>query len=351
MTYQPKSYFITNPDFTQFVNQMIKSKKVVAPVAKETQFVFAPLEKFEDLRLDYDVTVLPPKKEFFPPAQVLLEFDGKGFKSVLHPEEKILFGVHFYDIKAIDQLDILFASGHPDENYLAHRRAATIVGSNIQKISPRAFWGSVGPEQSPKGHDAFLTKINNGYVYEVFSPRGEVLTKLGQFSSASDEQKMQAKQINEKILNECPEKLPGTSAQIKEKVRNAFRNDALWEKLATDCFSCGSCNTTCSTCYCFDVQDHWNVDMSSGQRVRYWDSCLTEDFAKISLGGGATENFRHSRGSRFRHRMMRKFVYLNDKLGGPACVGCGRCSSSCTANISDPVHVIQQIFDAEGGKS
>ena len=124
---------------------------------------------------------------------------------------------------------------------------------------------------------------------------------------------------------------------IAEKVRASFKNKELWEKLSEKCFSCGSCNIVCPTCYCFDVQDKWNLDQVSGDRTRYWDACLTEEFSKISLGAGAEENFREKRGDRFRHRIMRKASYLNDKLGSPACVGCGRCSVSCTSDITDPV--------------
>jgi ferredoxin len=43
---------------------------------------------------------------------------------------------------------------------------------------------------------------------------------------------------------------------------------------------------------------------------------------------------------------MRKAAYLNDKLGGPACTGCGRCSAACTADIADPVRVINAIMEA-----
>ena len=42
---------------------------------------------------------------------------------------------------------------------------------------------------------------------------------------------------------------------------------------------------------------------------------------------------------------MRKTTYLNEKLGGPACVGCGRCSQACTADIADPVRVITTIME------
>jgi ferredoxin len=336
--------FIKDGDFSAFVTAMIEAGPVYGPVAKRSRFAFERLETPEELRLDHDVTILPPKKLFFPPVQDLIRFDGDEFAAAVEPEEKVLLGVHFYDVKAIDETDLLFSERHFDVNYMAHRQTTTIVAANIQTVSDRAFFGSVGTDVAAKGHDAFLTAIDGGYVFDPLTERGEALQKSGRFEPATDVQRQEADRVNAEALTKCSEKLEHSTEEIAAKVGAAFANEELWSELATDCFSCGSCNTVCPTCYCFDVQDTWNVDQASGQRTRYWDACLTEDFAKVSLGEGATENFRGSRGERFRHRIMRKSVYLNDKLGGPACVGCGRCSAACTADIADPVRVIEQIM-------
>jgi formate hydrogenlyase subunit 6/NADH:ubiquinone oxidoreductase subunit I len=336
--------FIRSNDFAAFVAAMIEAGPVYGPVAKRSRFAFERLEEPEELRLDYDVTILPPKKLFFPPAQDLLRFDAGGFGAALEPVEKVLLGVHFYDVKAIDQTDLLFSERNYDVNYMAHRQTTTIVMSNIQTVSQRAFFASVGADVSPQGHDASLTLVNDGYVFETVTERGAALLRFGRFHPATDPQVRAAARVNAAALEMCPEKLEHSTEAIADRVRAAFKDDDLWSTLATDCFSCGTCNTVCPTCYCFDVQDSWNVDQTSGQRTRYWDGCLTEDFAKCSLGEGACENFREQRGARFRHRIMRKATYLNDKLGGPACVGCGRCSAACTADIADPARVINQIM-------
>lgn len=345
------AYFIKEQDFNDFLSKLIEVKNVIGPVAKKSRFVFTKLNNREDLRLDYDVTILPPKKEFFPTTQTLLKFDGNKYDGCIEQEEKILLGVHFYDIKAIDMTDQLFEENNKDMYYLAQRKATTIIGSNVQNVSKRAFWGTVGKDVKAKGHDGFLTKIDKqffgsaGYVYQTFNEKGEALLQYGNFEKASDKQMEKAKKINEEIMDKCPEKLNYDSKEIGKKVRATFNNQEMWSGLAEDCFSCGSCNTTCPTCYCFDVQDKWNLNQTSGYRNRYWDACLTEDFAKVSLGAGAEENFRDTRGERFRHRVMRKAAYLNEKLGGPACVGCGRCSAACTADIADPVNVINKIME------
>lgn len=339
-------HFLKETDFPGFVAKLMALAPVIGPVAKKHKFTFEILKKPDELRLDYDVTILPPKKAIFPVKQKLVEFTDKGFTSALWPKTQILLGVHFYDIKAIDMLDFLFKENNADNNYLAYRKETTIVGSNIQTVSERAFFGTVGAEVKPKGHDAFLTKISGGYLFEVFTDKGKALLKQGAFTKASAEQNQAAKQVNEDVLTLCKEKLEYSSETIAVKMRNAFKNEELWTELSKDCFACGTCNIVCPTCYCFDVQDKWNLDQKSGYRYRAWDGCLLEDFSKVSLGaGGATENFRESKAQRYRHRMMRKATYLNEKLEGPACVGCGRCSVGCVPDIADPVKIIKKVIE------
>jgi len=339
-----RAFHIAEDDFAAFVDATIAATRVVAPVAKRSKFVYADLTSSAELRLDFDVTILPPKKVFFPPAQPIVRFAGDVVSDCIAPVPTVLLGVHFYDVKGIDQTDVAYTDLNADADYLAQRNATTIVASNIRAISPRAFWDSVGLEIEPKGHDAFLTKLEDGYVYEPRTPKGEALLANGAFREATDAEVEAARQVNAGALGRCPERIPYTSEEVSRTVRDSFGNEKMWDSLALDCFSCGSCNTVCPTCYCFDVRDSWNVDQTSGTRTRYWDACLTREFAAIT-GPGGEENFREHHQARFRHRFMRKAAYLYDKLGGPACVGCGRCSQACTANIADPVRVITAIME------
>jgi formate hydrogenlyase subunit 6/NADH:ubiquinone oxidoreductase subunit I len=338
------AHFIADQKFEEFLRKLISGRKVVGPTAKRSQFVFAPLGSPADLRLDYDVTILPPKKLFFPPAQDLLHFDGDKVTGCIAPEATVLFGVHPYDVKGLDMTDVLFKEKHEDRNYLARREACTIVALTPQKASPRAFWGSIRSDSPAKGHDALLARVKGGYVFEDRTAKGKALLGLGDFKAVSPEQAAEARKAGEEAGKACPETLKHKAEAVAKKVRASFKDEKLWEGFAQDCFSCGSCNTVCPTCYCFDVQDTWNLDQKSGRRTRTWDACLAEDFAKVTLGAHSSENFREARGERFRHRVMRKASYLNEKLGGPACVGCGRCSAACTADIADPVRVIDQIM-------
>ena len=338
------AFFIEEREFGPFVDRLRESTRVIGPVAKRQKFVFSELESADDLRLDYDVTILPPKKIFFPPKQQIVQFDATTVEDCIHPVDTVLLGVHFYDVKGIDMTDFLLRERFEDWNYLAQREATTIVASNVQSISPRAFWGSVGRDVHPKGHDAYLTKLDDGYVFETYTPKGEALLKFGTFREATAEELKIVVKVNTEAMDKCAELLPYSSADIAKKVRESFGNEELWDELAMDCFSCGSCNLVCPTCYCFDVRDSWNIDQTTGQRTRYWDACMTREFAAVTMAGGQKENFREHHSSRFRHRFMRKAAYLYEKLGGPACTGCGRCSAACTANIADPVRVINAIM-------
>jgi ferredoxin len=339
------AYYLKETQLAGWVEKLIGSRRVWGPVARKHQFVFAELPSAEALRLDYDVSLVPPKKVIFPPTQNLVAFSPQGAASCVAPKPQVLFGVHFYDVKAIDQLDLLFAERNPDQNYLAYREATTVVASSVQRVSPRAFWGSVSPEVEPRGHDAFLTRIRGGYVLETRTRRGEALVRGVRFPAARPAQVEEARQVNARLMTRCPEKLPAPAATVAHKLRMAFIKDDLWRELARDCFSCGTCNLLCPTCYCFDVQDLWNLDQVSGVRCRSWDGCQLEDFARVSLGEGASENFREERHQRYRHRVLRKLSYLNEKLGGPACVGCGRCSAGCVPDIADPVRIVERILE------
>ena len=141
-----------------------------------------------------------------------------------------------------------------------------------------------------------------------------------------------------------PDQAPFRPTDLPGLLRGAFDNP-IWAEKAQKCLSCGSCNLVCPTCYCFDVKDEVDISLKSAERYRVWDGCLMEDFAKVA----GDENFREDRLQRYRHRFYRKGMYLFDKYGLIACVGCGRCASACLSDIADPVAVYGTL--AKGAKT
>ncbi|MGE5533654.1 MAG: Ni/Fe hydrogenase subunit beta, partial [Bacillota bacterium] len=67
---------ISKSDFQDFVNNLIKddSHDVIGVKSRGNKFAFSPLQTAEELRLDYDVTLLPPKKYFFPQRETLFTY-------------------------------------------------------------------------------------------------------------------------------------------------------------------------------------------------------------------------------------------------------------------------------------
>ncbi len=57
-----------------WVNALIAKHRVVGIQAKGSRFAFGPLAKAAELRLDYDVAYLSPRKYFEPPRETLLRF-------------------------------------------------------------------------------------------------------------------------------------------------------------------------------------------------------------------------------------------------------------------------------------
>ena len=335
-----------------FVESMMADQTVMGVIAKEgtkNRFVFDSLQSASELRLDYDVTILPPKKYLLPPRETLVEFKLNGSPSaepcIPKPSPTVLIGIHPYDMVAVNQLDRLMSEANPDPNYLARREALTVIGVDPIRAGERAFWGAMGCDVVEEGFDLWLSDIGDAYVVEIGSHKGASL--LAKYAEARD---ATVKDLQARLeLREGLKELGTTSAvrfsptELPGILRRSF-DCAIWAEQASKCLSCGSCNLVCPTCYCFDVKDDVDISLKTAQRYRVWDGCVLEDFAKVA----GNENFREERLQRYRHRFYRKGMYLYDKYGYIACVGCGRCAAACLPDIADPVAVYNTLKESNG---
>jgi sulfhydrogenase subunit beta (sulfur reductase) len=329
--------------FDKWVEACVKKHRVYGVQAKDDRFAFAPLSNSRDLRLDYDVTILPPKKYFQPQQETLLRFDRKeGFESVFDEEPFVLFGVHPYDMVAILQTDKLFAEGQCDAHYFRRREKATIVASDVQTASQNVFAGCMGTATIDDGFDILVTKIDSDYLVDIRTEKGQALAESIAKAPDADEMSLKLRKLvwadNTKLLQKHKLKI---NTDILPKLLERSYEHPVWEEKAKLCYSCGSCNLVCPTCYCFDVRDDVEWDLQKGRRFRVWDGCLLSEFASVAGG----HNFRRHREDRYRHRYYRKGKYIPEKIGEVACVGCGRCITACTANIANPVEVYNKLVD------
>ncbi len=337
---------ISKKAFKEFVNAVIAAGKVVGVQAKGERFDFADLTSADDLRLDYDVTLQAPKKYFLPPCETLMTFDvGGGYQSHIADEPFVLLGVHPYDVVAIAQMDELFSQDNADVHYLKRRANATIVALDVVTASKNVFASSMKTATTRTGFDILLTDIGNAYVMEIATEKGRKLAAKATATVASADDLAKRENIwkaNEKGLNKHA---LAVNPEYLGKLLDKAYDHPVWEEKAATCFSCGSCNLVCPTCYCFNVQDSVNWDLKTGRRGRAWDGCLLDGFAKVA----GDHDFRKNRADRFRHRLYRKAKYVPAKIGGQiACVGCGRCVGACLPDIANPVAVYNRLVDDLG---
>ncbi len=328
-----------------WVDRLAAEQTVIGPIAYKDRFRYAEIDGGDELRLDFDVTLHSPKRYFLPEAERLLTFDGKGgYESADGCEPFVLFGVHPYDVVAIAQMDEIFKADNYDNHYMQRRENATIVAVDVENPSRNVFAACMGTATVQDGFDVLLTRIGDRYVVDARTEKGEALAARLQSSEEADEVTLARR---EQVWNDAQRFLKKYDLKCAPTDIPELLNDSeayehpVWDRKAEYCYSCGSCNLVCPTCYCFDVQDDVNWDLESGERRRCWDGCMLQEFALVA----GEHNFRKNRSERFRHRFYRKGKYLWDRMGQIACIGCGRCITACTTNIANPVDVYNAIAE------
>jgi len=283
----------------------------------------------------YQPTITPPGKKLLPEKDDLVTFELKedgthDAKVFLDTRDRILAGVRPCDVKAIDLMDQVFMSGTADPHYLTRRKHTTVIAVDcLSPCNDECFCDSVGSLTYRQGADIWITPLGEEqFLFEPLTEQGEALLGASQFPICDNGPAARQAACDTRPnpfgrqFDLAPEKLPGNLAD--------HIHSPVWEKHTKNCFSCGTCNLVCPTCYCFEVCDQLDLTGKTGTRTRSWDSCMIHTFSEVSGG----HNFRASAVARQRHRVRRKFDYLPANMDKDCfCVGCGRCGHQCTANI------------------
>jgi len=331
---------ISKDDFLMFIGEKLKDKdtKTIGVVKKGTHYIFDQLHSAEELCLDYDVTLLPPKKYFQPPKETLLKFvpfKAGSYAAINVCEPLTIVGIHYYDLAGIYLMDKAFSQDEQDEHYIRKRKNSLLIGLYPTRHYKNRFARSVTRDQYRKVADLMLTRIGDNYVVEVLTEKGKKYLE-GAKTKKNDYDMKQIEDAKNLVVDD--QKIPVPIELVPEYLDKNYSHP-VWEEFGEKCFSCGSCVLVCPTCYCFDVKDEVELSLEEGKRIRVWDGCLLEEFAVVADG----HNFRRTRGGRFRHRIFRKGKHLPLKYGYFGCVGCGRCADACTSGIAGPVKVFKYM--------
>jgi len=331
---------------SSLLDRVIDEVPVVGVKQKKGKYIYARLNQGEEFCPDFDVTVQSPKRFIFPPKETILDFsngEGPTVNPRFESKYQVIWGVHPYDIKGINVLDLMFRDTNEDRHYLTRRENTVIVGIDPVRASEKSFWAAMKADKVNSGFDLMLTDIGEEYVVTVATRRGrDMLDKYGVSTTASHAQMQTRDKVKDKLKDLChPERKLDFPLEALPYILMRADKAEVWEEKAEKCFSCGSCNLVCPTCYCFDVQDEVSTDFKRGERYRMWDGCLLKGFATVASG----ENFRKERYQRYRHRFYRKGLYIKKAYGEFACVGCGRCAIACLPDIADPIDVYNRVFN------
>ncbi|EKE01203.1 MAG: response regulator receiver protein [uncultured bacterium] len=321
---------ITKDNLLKGLDKTLADYQVAALTRKNGQNIYDYVTNSNEITLEYQPTVLSPKKFFFPQEEVLLEYTPDGKVSArIDAKPLVLFGIRPCDLNGFKMLYEAFADDHGDPNYLAKLEQTVVIGIDCKKICDKdAFCFKVGSQDAKGGFDVMLYEIGDDYAIETATEKGSkfIAKYLTTSKAKGDEIANFQAQKDSCFGKETPfknlEKFPETF--------EANKRHPIWDQEGSRCLSCGSCIMVCPTCYCFDVKDEWQLNLKKGERTRKWDACMVSSFATVGSG----ENFRHSATARLHHRIDRKFNFLMKKHGQSACVGCGRCVRACLAEIS-----------------
>lgn len=339
-----KNLFLSSKGFKDLVKRLMADYRVYGPVKKHGFPAYAEINAFEDLTLLQTPTHLSAKEFLFPQREPLVRFvlDTGESETVVSSLDQVLIGLHSCDIHAVNLMDKVFAYGIPDANYPARRAKTIIIGTECMP-DEYCFCSSVNTMDVDTGFDLFLHEVENGFLVRVGTPRGGRILKKVKTRDAKPKELKEFETIRLKKLASFKTTL-NIDHKLLPSVYARSGSSPVWEKIGRICYGCGSCNNVCPTCYCFDVRDEVRADLNEVERVRVWDGCTLEDFAKVAGG----HNFRPNRAERLKHRFNRKFNYLTEKFNELFCVGCGRCSRTCLVNINIAEVTNELIREATG---
>jgi hypothetical protein len=71
-------YILSKEKLPEFVKALQARFRVVGPVRTETGYAFDDITEPAQLQLNYNTTVLPPKKYFLPQREVLFDFHSEA---------------------------------------------------------------------------------------------------------------------------------------------------------------------------------------------------------------------------------------------------------------------------------
>lgn len=336
---------LTLEQLERFAEKIVQDPSIAlfGPVPENDGYAFRKISSDDIIRLDYDRSYVSPVKEhLLPPCEVIARYNGSTYVPVMNAEKVVLFGVHPYDIKALDVLDAVYAKGKwSDPGYCKRREKLIIIGMDIADSPQDSFCESVGAHTVDHGFDLMLTEIyDEVFLVEIGSHEGEMLLNAyfpGAKPATSTEIKRRS-ELREYVARTYPIALPADPDTLAALLQTE-KGKAVLAEMAEKCIACGNCTKVCPTCMCYIVHDTAAIDGTS-ERVRTRSSCIFNCAAMVA----GEHNFRAKPEERLLNRLNDKTKFVPQEHGVFGCVGCGRCGV-CPAGIAHIAEIFAKMTE------
>jgi len=272
----------------------------------------------------------PIKGFFFSPREKVASFPEK-----FEPEDqkkRILFGVKACDLSALKVQQKMFLEGNfRDPFYDARLKNTILIAADCSEPEDTCFCNLMGNKPyATEGADMTLSVLDEGYLFEVMTGRGNELIDLGgdAFGPVTDAQVARRDENHKAAVDKLNRINPRSwNPDLAKAIEGKIQDEAFWRRHAESCVECYGCLLACPTCFCFLLYDE--AKQTGVERTKVWDACYMAAYARV--GGGANPKAEFLK--RFMNRFFCKFVHFKNEHGFYACTGCGRCIKGCMGKI------------------
>lgn len=323
-------------NYRRLIQNLSNLMPVYAPIQKEDFLFFEKInqDNLEKAVIDTRRAIQPVKSFFIPPQRKVSEYFS--FSPSGEQEERIILGVKNCDLHALKISDSVysgeeFGEEYKDPFYIQARGKTVLISCDCMDPDENCFCRLVESNPFPEeGFDLNFSSIEEGFIVQIGSEKGEKLVKEneGLFSDANQKMVNTRDKNREKIARKVERinKELKTAASYRELVKDSL-DSPVWKDHSENCVDCGGCNQTCPTCRCFLLTDE--KIQNKYERYYLWDACLLTGFARVA-GGANPRSYLHQR---FAHRLTCKFYFFPENVNIDACTGCGRCIAVCPGKI------------------
>lgn len=291
--------------------------------------------------------IYPPKRFVLPHIEPLMRLRQTGGTLSIEPcheaPRQALFGIRSCDVAGVHHLDRFYLGGKHVDSYYRDRREGLFLVNVVCTDPERDLDDTcfcVCTDTGPAARDHFdlqLMDLGDVFLAVAGSPRGEALFAESFFEKATPEHVERRRALLGQVRRQFKTMTSWFPAAVRYVSLGSIL-DQTWEEIGNRCLECGACTYVCPACTCFTVSDR-PVGPGEFERVRLWDACALKGFTRMAGGFNPRRAVHDRRNRRFFRKLAHYFIQRELSM---ACVGCGRCATTCHGDIGMPT-VVEMI--------